>query len=77
MMNFPGASPTQDTPGPISLQEIDEQISQHQAIIDQLMQIREMLMGGALQRAGGQFPGGQPPGNLPPIQPNPQTYGRF
>jgi len=34
-------------------------------------------MGGALQRAGGQFPGGQPPGNLPPIQPNPQTYGRF
>ena len=63
---------------PISLQEIDNQISQHQAIIDQLIQIREMLMGGALQRAGGgqapgQFPFGGQSGNL---QPNPQQFGR-
>ena len=44
--------------GAVSVQEIDNQIAQHQSIIDQLVQLRDMVLGQALARRGQAQPGG-------------------
>ena len=66
--------PTSQSPesiGAPSLTQIDEQIAQHQAVIDQLLEIRSMILGGAIQR---RVEPGVTPGATP-IQPNPSSRG--